>query len=70
MTETGYFASLSGNRSGVHVVRDRKPICGYAPARRMRFQLCAMGVHEPYVSCKKCRVKAAEGADDDEMESD
>jgi len=60
MTQTGYWASENGHRSGIHVRQGGRPLCGYKPAKRMQFQWCANCVHLFLVTCKKCKRLAKE----------
>lgn len=54
--KTGYWASENGHRSGVHLEHDGKPACGYRPAKRMRFHVCANGIYLSWEMCQKCKL--------------
>lgn len=61
MVKTGYFgrAQEHGHKgcvSQVHLVytHNEKPLCKYRPHKTMSYQLCAAGVHLPYVRCAGC----------------
>ena len=51
---TGYFANERNNRSGVHIIQDGLPLCGYKPTPSMQYQFCVNYVCLSYVTCKKC----------------
>ncbi len=63
MIHTGYWGNERQTVSHVHVAKDGKPICGYKPARSMRFHICAFGVYRPYVKCKRCLEKLDKAAE-------
>jgi len=58
MIYTGYYAKVANVGrcwSGVHLVANGKPICGYKPAKTMSFQMCSPFVVQEYIECKKCK---------------
>lgn len=55
---TGYYGKPGTHyTSGVHAVRDGKPLCGYRPAKTMVFQWCANGIQHDYLECDRCRER-------------
>ena len=61
---TGYFARATENGkrqaiSGVHIVEDGKPICGYEPVDGMQYLWCSPHVQIDYVTCATCKKKHA-----------
>jgi len=53
--KTGYYATPRSERKfKVHIVKGRKPLCGYKPGRTMKFIKCAVGIFLPYITCSKC----------------
>lgn len=53
---TGFFADEK-HGTKVHLVSNRKPICGVAVGKKMQYQWCANFAKLDYVECERCKKK-------------
>ncbi len=56
---TGFFAIPGSLRESdctkVHLVSEKKPVCGSHLRIGMEFQWCAEGMHWGYLECERCK---------------